>query len=85
LRFRGCLATAVKSGFGTAGPGENPPEILFLKQNLLIVGMIAQVSLKKYFSLIFGPASLLAIYLYSLNQSEFEAMAVYEPARRKPH
>lgn len=30
-------------------PGENPPKFLFLEPNPLINGIIAQLSLKKYF------------------------------------
>jgi hypothetical protein len=35
--------------FGTSGPGENPPKLLRLKLIPLIIGMIAQIRLKKYF------------------------------------
>jgi hypothetical protein len=35
--------------FGVSGPEKIPPKLLFLKPNLLIIGMIAQVFLKKYF------------------------------------
>jgi len=39
--------------FGTSSPGKNPSEFLFLKPNLLVDAMIAQVSLIKYFILEF--------------------------------
>jgi hypothetical protein len=41
--------TQSKNGFTTSWLEENPLKFLFLKPNLLIDGMIAQVSLKKYF------------------------------------
>jgi len=35
--------------FGISRPGEYPPKFLFLKPNPLVDGIIAQLSLKKYF------------------------------------
>jgi hypothetical protein len=35
--------------FGTPWPGENPPKFLFLKPIPFVDGIIAQLSLKKYF------------------------------------
>jgi hypothetical protein len=39
-----------KNGFSISMPEENPGRFLFLKPNPFVDAMIAQVSLKKYFS-----------------------------------